>query len=211
MTTPEDPFVKAPRPAPAPGYGPPPATGGAPDGYGSPQGYGAPPTSGSAPAGYGSPPGYGAPAGYGQPGGGAFGSGTGRPELAGWGTRVLGTLIDGLAVTAIYAVFVGIGVAIGGGVGGALVLLGVLAGLAFAIYNLVQQGSTGQTIGKKQMGTRLLREQDGQVVGAGLSIGRQILHIVDGIPLYLGYLWPLWDDKKQTFADKIVKTVVVKV
>ncbi|MDQ1539752.1 MAG: hypothetical protein QOH29_478, partial [Actinomycetota bacterium] len=28
---------------------------------------------------------------------------------------------------------------------------------------------------------------------------------------YLGYLWPLWDSKRQTFADKILKTVVVNV
>jgi uncharacterized RDD family membrane protein YckC len=25
----------------------------------------------------------------------------------------------------------------------------------------------------------------------------------------LGYLWPLWDDKRQTFADKICSTVVL--
>jgi hypothetical protein len=26
---------------------------------------------------------------------------------------------------------------------------------------------------------------------------------------YLGYLWPLWDAKRQTFADKICSTVVL--
>jgi uncharacterized RDD family membrane protein YckC len=25
----------------------------------------------------------------------------------------------------------------------------------------------------------------------------------------VGYLWPFWDDKKQTFADKIMRTIVV--
>ncbi len=28
---------------------------------------------------------------------------------------------------------------------------------------------------------------------------------------YLGYLWPLWDKKKQTFADKIFGTYSIKV
>jgi uncharacterized RDD family membrane protein YckC len=42
-----------------------------------------------------------------------------------------------------------------------------------------------------------------------LAIGRSFVHIIDGIPCYLGYLWPLWDAKKQTFADKIMGTVVV--
>jgi uncharacterized RDD family membrane protein YckC len=51
---------------------------------------------------------------------------------------------------------------------------------------------------------------DGQPIGAGMSIVRPIVHYVDLIPCYLGLLWPLWDDKKQTFADKIMNTVVVK-
>jgi hypothetical protein len=53
-------------------------------------------------------------------------------------------------------------------------------------------------------------EATGQPVGGGLGIGRYFLHIVDSIPCYIGYLWPLWDAKKQTFADKLVKTLVVK-
>ena len=60
------------------------------------------------------------------------------------------------------------------------------------------------------MGTYLVRESDGQFIGGGLSFARQIVHIVDGFPCMLGYLWPLWDAKKQTFADKIMGTVVVK-
>ena len=82
-------------------------------------------------------------------------------------------------------------------------------GLAFVIWNLVQQGNTGQTVGKKQMGIRLLREQDGQVVGPGLSIGRAFVPIVDSLPCYIGWLFPLWDAKRQTLADKILHTVVV--
>jgi len=26
---------------------------------------------------------------------------------------------------------------------------------------------------------------------------------------YLGWFWPIWDRKRQTFADKIMRTVVV--
>lgn len=209
VTTPEDPFAKPagePTPGPdtpPPGYGtPPPGYGTPPPGYGGTPSYGGPGqgSSGGGPYGGGGPPGS----------GGSFGPGSGRPELAGWGTRVGGTLLDGLAAAAIYVVFVILGAIVGGGAGGLLIALGFLGGLGFIIYNLVQQGNTGQTIGKRAVGTRLLREQDGQVVGPGLSIGRQVLHIVDSIPLYIGYLWPLWDEKHQTFADKIAKTVVVK-
>jgi uncharacterized RDD family membrane protein YckC len=34
---------------------------------------------------------------------------------------------------------------------------------------------------------------------------------VDAIICYIGFLFPLWDSKKQTIADKIVKSVVVVV
>ena len=37
---------------------------------------------------------------------------------------------------------------------------------------------------------------------------RDLVHILDGMA-YVGYLWPLWDEKKQTFADKIMRTIVV--
>ena len=32
--------------------------------------------------------------------------------------------------------------------------------------------------------------------------------ILDAVA-YVGYLWPLWDDKRQTFADKIMRTIVI--
>ncbi len=35
------------------------------------------------------------------------------------------------------------------------------------------------------------------------------MHVVDGL-FYVGYLWPLWDAERQTFADKIIQTVVVR-
>jgi hypothetical protein len=36
---------------------------------------------------------------------------------------------------------------------------------------------------------------------------RQICHVVDAVPFYLGYLFPLWTAKRQTLADKIMATV----
>ena len=34
---------------------------------------------------------------------------------------------------------------------------------------------------------------------------------LDSLVCYLGFLFPLWDAKRQTFADKIIHTVVVPV
>jgi hypothetical protein len=42
-----------------------------------------------------------------------------------------------------------------------------------------------------------------------MAFGREIAHVLDGA-VYIGYLWPLWDRLNQTFADKIVGSVVVR-
>jgi hypothetical protein len=34
-------------------------------------------------------------------------------------------------------------------------------------------------------------------------------HYVDQLICYIGYLFPLWDDKRQTIADKLMSTVCV--
>lgn len=117
-------------------------------------------------------------------------------------TATLGTSADGTPAT----VEISDGIS---GTGFALIGLVYLALLAFGLWNLVfRQGRTGRTIGKSVLGIKLVKESTGDVAGAGLTFGRQICHVVDSFFL-LGYLWPLWDDKRQTFSDKICSTVVL--
>jgi uncharacterized RDD family membrane protein YckC len=97
----------------------------------------------------------------------------------------------------------------GSAVGIVLLALGYALMIGLIIWNRwIRAGRTGQSWGKKVLGIRLVRESDGQPIGAGLAFGRDLAHVVDGF-LYLGYLWPLWDAKRQTFADKICSTVVL--
>jgi uncharacterized RDD family membrane protein YckC len=85
-----------------------------------------------------------------------------------------------------------------------------LVSLGLTIYNRwIQAGKTGQSWGKKVLGIRLVSEETGQPIGAGMAFVRDLAHIVDAIICYVGFLFPLWDAKRQTLADKIVKTVVV--
>ena len=183
------------QPAPPPAYGQP--------AYGQP----APPPYGQTPypqAPYGQPPYPQAPYGqapYGQPG-------YGTPQLppssyANWGQRVVSFLIDTVPGFLLGAIFVAAKVP-------AIGIMFYIAGFAWALYNAYQAGATGQSIGKKAMGIRLMRESDGQPIGGGLGIGRYFLHILDGLPCYLVYLWPIWDSKRQTGADKILHSVVGK-
>jgi uncharacterized RDD family membrane protein YckC len=202
MTTPQDPDE------PRPGQPEQPSPEGQPPPYGqapTPPPYGQDiPAYGQQPSdGYGSAP----PPAYGQAGYGAPGSGVqpGGPAFADWPLRAQSALVDWFGPSLLVSI-----VNVGADNRGLVSLLG-LAALGWALYNAYLGGSTGQSYGKKWAGTRLVRATDGQLLGGGMGILRYILHIVDALPCYLGFLWPLWDQQRQTFADKIVGTYVVRV
>jgi uncharacterized RDD family membrane protein YckC len=198
-----------------PDYGNPPQDPNAqpnPYGQGQPNPYGQP-----APGPYGQPP-------YGQQG---YGATTG---YANWFKRVGAYLIDQIATSiAGLPLWIGYGMLVAStetttnadgtvsttmddpsGTSLVLILLGVITSLAFFVWNsCIRQGRTGYSIGKSALGIKLVGERTGQPIGAGLSFVRQLAHIVDSLPCNLGYLWPLWDGKRQTFADKIMNTVVL--
>jgi uncharacterized RDD family membrane protein YckC len=88
----------------------------------------------------------------------------------------------------------------------------VLVGWAYLIWNYgYRQGTTGSSLGKSVMKIKVVSEVTGQPVGFGMSVVRQLAHIVDAIICFIGYLFPLWDAKRQTLADKIMTTVVLPI
>jgi uncharacterized RDD family membrane protein YckC len=132
--------------------------------------------------------------------------------LASWGERVVAYLIDvaiiivGYIVVAIVAFILG---QIASGLGLLVLILGYLALVAAGFYFYYLNGATGQSPGKRLTGLKVISETTGTIIGGGLGIARGIVHVVDSAPCMIGYLFPLWDPKRQTFGDKIMKTVVV--
>ncbi len=119
--------------------------------------------------------------------------------LAPWGTRAAGALIDYLPVAILNLITFRAG------------FFGFLVGLAsigYWIYLGNMEGVGGQTPGKKVMGLRLV-DASGGLIGGGAGIGRKFLHILDGI-CFIGFLLPLVDANRQTFADKLMTTFVVE-
>ena len=183
-----------------------------------PSGGGAPPPGGAYPPPGGAypPPGgaYPPPGGAYPPPGGGFQQPGGFPppggsqpagfgQLAEWPQRALGGLIDFIGPSIVANV-----------IGRIIPVLGILlslAALGWGIYNAYLNGSTGQSFGKKIAGLKVVGEQTGQVIGGGMGIVRWLCHIVDSAICLVGWLFPLWDAKKQTIADKIIKTVVITV
>jgi uncharacterized RDD family membrane protein YckC len=206
-----------------PGYGQP--------GYGQP-GYGQP---GYAQPAYAQPQ-YGQP-GYGQPGYGpqshtqnpypyGYGYGpAGGAELAGWGSRVGAALLDSLVIgvpgIAGYTIFIANilsrsensypddrpqAYAV------ILLLVGGLLSLGLWIWNrVIRQGNTGQSVGKSALHIKLVGAQTYQPIGPGKALLRDILRSIFDNFCFLNSLWPLWDDKHQTWHDKVCDTYVIKV
>ena len=225
---PNNPYSKQPQQPPQgqPGYPQQPQQPGVPPQYGYPQQpaqgqpgqYGYPqqapqgvPPQGGVPPQYGYPQQqYGAYPPAGMPG-------AGLPPLANWGQRVGAYLLDLLIIAGpMYALdFI---VLASSGSSDAppsgltvLSLIGLLYTIGMAIYQIYLEGKTGQTIGKKVLGISLHREADGSTLGFGMAFVRKLAHFLDSIACYIGWLWPLWDNKNQTFADKVCNTVVIKV
>ena len=59
------------------------------------------------------------------------------------------------------------------------------------------------------MGLKCVSDETGELIGGGQGVLRTICHFIDSLICYIGWLFPLWDAKRQTIADKIVKTVVL--
>jgi len=71
-------------------------------------------------------------------------------------------------------------------------------------------GSRGGSPLRVRLGVLVLDENDGSYIGTKRAVYRGLMSYVSQIALFLGYLWMLWDPKKQTWHDKVAKSVVVK-
>ena len=119
---------------------------------------------------------------------------------AGFGTRLVAALIDGL-------------------------ILGVPAGLVearlpqtgypFAIalsaiyFTYFEGGPAGQGPGKRLMGIRVVDIDTGGPIGYGRAFVRWLGRAISAIAFYLGYLWMLWDPQRQCWHDKLARDLVV--
>jgi uncharacterized RDD family membrane protein YckC len=195
------------QPGPGQGYGQPEQGYGQPgQGYGQPgQGYGQPDQAGQ--AGYGPP----APGSYQPPQTDPPGYYMGH-QLANWLQRVGAYLIDFAAYFVVFVIAAVLNANASSNSGGVALITSLLylAGIGIWIYNrCILAGRTGQSWGKQALGLKLLRMDNGQPIGGGMAFVRDLAHILDALPCYIGFLFPLWDNRRQTFADKVVSTVVI--
>ena len=164
----------------------------------------------------------------------ALGAALPKEAYTPWLTRVLAWLIDSIPIFIVYGIgwllWVGtretacitdsseydLGEFCGTGystLGEVSMVIAWLVVLAYVVWNYgYRQGTIGSSIGKSIMKFKVVSEKTGQPIGFGLSTVRELIYLVAyiisfGIVWLIAVLFPLWDPKRQTLADKIMTTV----
>jgi uncharacterized RDD family membrane protein YckC len=79
----------------------------------------------------------------------------------------------------------------------------------FALNFVLLAGRTGQSLGKRILGIRIVRE-NGLPFGVGAAVTRHVAgYLLSAIGAFLGFAWILWDRKQQGWHDKLARTIVV--
>jgi uncharacterized RDD family membrane protein YckC len=86
-------------------------------------------------------------------------------------------------------------------------VLGTIAGFIVLAYWIGNRGGSPLRV---RLGVLVLDENDGSYIGTKRAVYRGLMSYVSQIALLLGYFWMIWDPKKQTWHDKVAKSVVVK-
>ena len=125
-------------------------------------------------------------------------------ELAGFGRRAAGFLIDSLLIwiaATVFAVLIGLDPT-------APSIEGQILPLIFRVGYSWPWNTIGWSPGKRVVGLRIVKKGGGPP-GASSGFGRSVGALVSDLVLGLGYLWALWDPNNQTWHDKLVGTYVV--
>lgn len=87
--------------------------------------------------------------------------------------------------------------------------ISVLVGAALVtmVNRAILPAILGWSLGRALLGLVVVRP-DGAAVGVGQLMLRELAHLLDTLSVCIGWLWPLWDSRKRTFADLLLRTEV---
>jgi uncharacterized RDD family membrane protein YckC len=140
-------------------------------------------------------------------------------ELASWGRRLAALIVDGAVLTAIVLTTM-----LAAGVplddvnstiwdGSSLALIALFV-LPEAIYDTAMIGARNQTFGKMAVGIAVVDAESRGRIGYARAFTRWLstafLWALWALPGVVDHLWPLRDSRRQTFHDKLARSVVVR-
>jgi uncharacterized RDD family membrane protein YckC len=97
------------------------------------------------------------------------------------------------------------------GVASVVLILGYFVTAALVIFNVVFLTERyGQTLGKRFLGIRIIREDGGSVTYKTALLRHLIGYPLSILLFGLGICWALWDVRQQGWHDKLAHTLVVK-
>lgn len=79
--------------------------------------------------------------------------------------------------------------------------------LAVAVNRLLLPAVSGWSLGRALFGIAVV-QRGGGAAGPWRLLARDAAHLLDTAALFIGWLWPLWDGRRRTFADLLAGTEV---
>lgn len=130
-------------------------------------------------------------------------------EPAGWHLRVGAFVIDVLPAVAVVATMALVALTMPQRSTGWWVCMLVSGSvILLAGANRVLVPTVGKwSLGRALLGIAVVRA-DGTAVGPGRLLLRDLAHVLDTVTVFVGWLWPLWDARRRTFADLLLRTEV---
>lgn len=131
------------------------------------------------------------------------------PRLADWWSRAGAFGIDVIAGKAAAAavLLVGWSAPERGWLWWLCLVTAALLVLAVAVNRWLLPSITGWTLGRAVFGITVV-DRDGETQAPLRLMLRDLAHLLDTLPLFLGWLWPLIDRRSRTFADMLLGTEV---
>ena len=130
-------------------------------------------------------------------------------QLAGLGARFLAQVIDLFWLLPLSLLLSAVASFVNGGeisLGGEL-MANLIGALIVLLFWAERQGTPGKLV----LGLRIVDADTGGVPTIGRLTLRYVGYLVSALPLGLGYLWAIWDKRRQGWHDKMGRTLVVRV
>jgi uncharacterized RDD family membrane protein YckC len=138
----------------------------------------------------------------------------GQEPTATFGQRLIGRILDSLNVFVLYLGYVmltallltGINIGEDDSMAQILSAIGVFG---FIMLQIFWEGKGGTPF-RRGYGAVIVDMNTGQPIGMPRAFVRILVANISLLAFGLGFLWMLWDPKKQTWHDKAARTLVVK-
>ena len=126
---------------------------------------------------------------------------------AGFWLRFLANLCDGIMVAIISLPFAIVTASTTGAVASVVQWIQFVVSFFVLAYWVGTQGGSPL---RRKLGVFILDQEDGSFIGQRRAAQRIMMSWISGIALLIGYLSMLWNPQRQTWHDRVAKSVVVK-